>query len=177
MTVLCAAVDLEPAPPVRRIVAVGEPARIDDERPSGGDLDVQRVVVAVAAVAKRAAVEDEEPLAVGRAVRPGRFAARSSRRWESSRSPAMACVPVPSARGDVQPVRAARRDRRRAQADRDSCRCRCPTAPESCRRGDAGASKSRRLEPAARRTRARIADRSAARSRARRETSAATTWW
>ena len=78
---------LEPPTPVWRIVAVGVAAGIDDERPSRRHLDAQRVVVAVPAVAERTAVEDEEPLAANDAGRlSSRFAARSSRRSESSRS-------------------------------------------------------------------------------------------
>jgi hypothetical protein len=54
---------LEPAPPVRRIVTVGVAAGIHDQRSSArGDLDVERVVVPVAAVAERSAIENEKPL-------------------------------------------------------------------------------------------------------------------
>jgi sRNA-binding protein len=51
----------EPAPQVRLSLGVREAARIDDQRRAAGDLDAQRVVVAVPAVAERAAVEDQEP--------------------------------------------------------------------------------------------------------------------
>ncbi len=54
---------LEPVAQVRVALGVGEPARIDDQRPAQTvGLDRQRVVVAVAAVADRAAVEQQEAL-------------------------------------------------------------------------------------------------------------------
>jgi hypothetical protein len=59
---------LEPVAQVRRALVVGVAAGVDDERAAvGGDLDRQEVVVAVAAVAERAAVEDQEALVRERA--------------------------------------------------------------------------------------------------------------
>src|SRR6185295_14942549 len=54
---------LEPVAEVGLLLVIGEAPRIHHERPAvGGDLDVEQVVVAVAAVAERPAVEDEEAL-------------------------------------------------------------------------------------------------------------------
>ena len=67
-TVLCAAVPLNQWRRFGDLLVVGVAARVEDERaPVGGDLDVEQVVVAVAAVAERAAVEDQPALVGERA--------------------------------------------------------------------------------------------------------------
>ena len=64
---------LEPVAQVRGLLGVGVTPRIDDQRaPAGGDLDAEQVVVTMAAVAERAAVEDQVALIriAGRALAP-----------------------------------------------------------------------------------------------------------
>src|ERR1051326_2453683 len=54
---------LEPAAPVRGLLGVGVPPRIDDQRPTlGRDLHAEQIVVSMAAVPERAAIEDQEAL-------------------------------------------------------------------------------------------------------------------
>ena len=72
----------EPAPQVRRRLRVAPATGVHDQRPPAAvGLEREQVVVAVAAVAERAAVEDQEP----GVRRPSRCAERSSRRRGSSR--------------------------------------------------------------------------------------------